>query len=108
LLVEDIWDSVAEVPISVELSEPDKAELDGCLDLYHENPESGSPWGMVKERIKNNYRAFSTFNCRSNSVSVLDPQPISEMPITCRNSISSAASTSASGGMSLEVSIRLP
>jgi len=57
LLVEDIWDSVAEVPMSVELSEPDKAELDGRLDLYRQNPESGSPWGMVKERIKNNYRA---------------------------------------------------
>ena len=33
LLVEDIWDSVAEVP------------------------EAGSPWGLAKERIKNNYGA---------------------------------------------------
>lgn len=57
LLVEDIWDSVAEVPRSVELSESDRVELDERLDLYHQNPESGSPWGMVKERIKNNYRA---------------------------------------------------
>ena len=57
LLVEDILDRVAEVHRSVELSEPDKAELDGRLDLYHQDPESGSPWGMVKERIKNNYRA---------------------------------------------------
>ena len=56
-LVEDIWDSVAEVPESVELSESDKAELDERLALYHQNPEVGSPWGMVKERIKNNYGA---------------------------------------------------
>ena len=55
LLVEDIWDSVAEVPEAVELSEPDKAELNERLALYHQNPEAGSPWGLVKERIKQQY-----------------------------------------------------
>ena len=57
LLVEDIWDSVVEVPESVELSESDKAELDERLALYHQNPTAGSPWGLVRERIKNNYGA---------------------------------------------------
>ena len=57
LLVEDIWDSVAEVPEAVELSEADKAELDSRLELYHLQPDAGSPWGLVKERIKNRYGA---------------------------------------------------
>ena len=56
-LVEDIWDSVAEVPEAVELSESDKAELDERLALYHQKPEAGAPWGLVKERIKNRYGA---------------------------------------------------
>ncbi len=55
LLVEDIWDSVVEVPESVELSESDKTELNERLALYHQDPDTGSPWGMVKERIKKNY-----------------------------------------------------
>jgi putative addiction module component (TIGR02574 family) len=57
LLVEDIWDSVAEVPEAVELSSSEKIDLNERLALYHENPEAGSPWGLVKERIKNNYGA---------------------------------------------------
>ncbi|WP_372797552.1 addiction module protein [Pontiella sp.] len=55
LLVEDIWDSVAEVPEAVKLSDADKAELDARLTAYHSDPDSGSPWGTVKERIKNQY-----------------------------------------------------
>jgi len=55
LLVEDIWDSVAEVPESVGLTEADKVELDERLALYHQNPEAGSPWGLVKERTKIQY-----------------------------------------------------
>ena len=57
LLVEYIWDSVAEVPESVELSDSDKAELNERLALYHKDPDTGSPWGIVKERIKSNYGA---------------------------------------------------
>ena len=57
LLVEDIWDSVAEVPESVGLTEADKIELDERLALYHQSPGSGSPWGLVKERIKAQYGA---------------------------------------------------
>ena len=50
-LVEDIWDSIAEVPESVPLSDEQKAELDRRLDAYHRNPDEGSPWGVVRERI---------------------------------------------------------
>ncbi len=50
-LVEDLWDSIREVPESVELTEHEKRELDKRLAAYHQNPEIGSPWETVKERI---------------------------------------------------------
>ena len=52
-LVEDIWDSIAEVPESVPLTDKQKAELDRRLDAYRKNPKTGSPWTMVRERILN-------------------------------------------------------
>jgi len=52
-LAEDIWDSVAEAPESIPLTDAEKSELDRRLDAYHQNPGEGSPWGMVRERIRN-------------------------------------------------------
>jgi len=52
-LVEDIRDSIAEVPESLPLTEEQKAELDRRLDAYHRNPGQGSPWGVVRERLGN-------------------------------------------------------
>ncbi len=51
-LVEDIWDTIAEIPEEVGLTEEQKAELDQRLAAYHRNPDEGSPWGMVRERIR--------------------------------------------------------
>jgi putative addiction module component (TIGR02574 family) len=51
-LVQDIWDSIAEVPDSVLLTDEQKAELDRRLDAYHMNPNAGSPWSVVRERFK--------------------------------------------------------
>ena len=50
-LVEDIWDTIAEVPEEVSLTDEQKVELDRRLDAYHLNPNEGSPWGVVRERI---------------------------------------------------------
>ena len=50
-LVEDLWDSIAEVPEAIELSVDQRTELDRRLAAYHEDPETGSPWNEVKERI---------------------------------------------------------
>jgi len=52
ILVEDIWDSVSEVPDAVILTEKQKAELDRRLDAYHKNPGEGSPWSEVRTRIR--------------------------------------------------------
>ena len=51
-LVADIWDTIAEVPEEVRLTDEQKAELDRRLEAYHRNPDAGSPWGMVRERIR--------------------------------------------------------
>ena len=51
-LIEDIWDSIAETPDSVRMTEEQKAELDRRLEAYHKNPSEGSPWNVVRERIK--------------------------------------------------------
>ena len=52
LLVEDIWDSIAEIPEEVSLTASQKQELDLRLDAYHQNPGDGSPWASVRERIR--------------------------------------------------------
>lgn len=51
LIVEQIWDSIAENPDSVPLTDSQKQELDKRLNSYQRNPEAGSPWKDVKERI---------------------------------------------------------
>ena len=51
-LVQDIWDSIVEVPESVPLTEEQKAELDRRLDAYHKDPSAGSPWSIIQERIR--------------------------------------------------------
>jgi len=52
-LVEDLWDSITEVPEKVELTDEQKKVLDERLEAYHRNPNEGSPWEVVKERIRN-------------------------------------------------------
>ena len=50
-LVELIWDSIAAVPEAVPVSDELKAELDRRLAEFEANPEAGSPWEEVRERI---------------------------------------------------------
>lgn len=51
-LVEDLWDSIAEIPESVELSDEQKRFLDERISKYHSNPDEGSSWEQVKARIR--------------------------------------------------------
>ena len=50
-LVETIWESIAEVPEALELTQAQEAELDRRLDAYRKNPTAGSPWPEVKTRV---------------------------------------------------------
>ncbi len=51
-LAEDIWDSLLEVPDAISLTEDQKRDLDRRLESYHLNPQQGSPWQEVKDRIR--------------------------------------------------------
>ena len=50
-LVELIWDSIAAVPEAIPISDELKAELDRRLAEFEADPDAGSPWGEVRERI---------------------------------------------------------
>jgi len=52
LLVEDIWDSIVEAPEAIALSKAQEMELDTRLDAYHRNPTEGSPWVIVRDRVR--------------------------------------------------------
>lgn len=52
LLVEDIWDSIAEAPEEIALTQAQEQELDARLDAYHKNPTEGSPWATVRDRVR--------------------------------------------------------
>jgi len=51
-LVEDIWDSIAAVPESVDLPPAQRDELRRRLEAFHADPEAGSPWEEVKAEIR--------------------------------------------------------
>jgi putative addiction module component (TIGR02574 family) len=51
LLVEQIWDSIAEDEKQFHLSEAQTAELDRRLAALEADPNRGSPWSEVKKRL---------------------------------------------------------
>jgi putative addiction module component (TIGR02574 family) len=50
-LVGDIWDSIAQTPEAVDLTESQRVELERRLEAYRRDPKAGSPWPEVKARI---------------------------------------------------------
>jgi putative addiction module component (TIGR02574 family) len=50
-LAQAIWDSIAEVPEAVPLSESDRAEIDRRLEAYYRDPKAGKPWSEVKAKL---------------------------------------------------------
>ena len=50
-LVEDIWDSISTTTEEIDLTEAQEKELDSRLDRFQQNPNSGSTWEEVKQRI---------------------------------------------------------
>ncbi|MCI0534466.1 MAG: addiction module protein [Verrucomicrobiales bacterium] len=53
-LVEDIWNSIADVHEALELSDEDKKFIDARLEARQRNPNAGSPWEEVYARITSN------------------------------------------------------
>ncbi len=52
-LVEEIWDSLADLPESIPVSPAQRAELDQRLEKYRQDPQGGIPWDEVKRQILN-------------------------------------------------------
>lgn len=50
-LVGAIWDSIAEHPESLPLTESERVELDRRMDAYLKDPSAGQPWVEVKARL---------------------------------------------------------
>lgn len=51
LLVEDIWDSIANNPEAIELPESQRAELDARLAAHRRDPSAGIEWEELKKRL---------------------------------------------------------
>lgn len=51
LLVEDIWDQIAETADSIPLTDAQVVELDRRYQDFLQNPSEGSSWSDVKKRI---------------------------------------------------------
>lgn len=52
LLVQDIWDSIAEEHESLKITVAQHDELDRRIVTYSELPGEGSTWDEVKDRLK--------------------------------------------------------
>jgi putative addiction module component (TIGR02574 family) len=52
-LVTEIWDTIAECPEKIELTDATRQLLRKRLAAYRANPGAGSPWEDVKRRILN-------------------------------------------------------
>ena len=50
-MIEDIWNSIADAPEALELSDEDKKLIDARLEARRRNPNTGSPWEEVYARI---------------------------------------------------------
>ncbi len=50
-MVEDIWNSIADAPETLELTEEDKRLIDERLEARQSDPAAGSPWQEVYSRI---------------------------------------------------------
>ena len=50
-LVQDIWDSIADAPETLELTDEDKRLIDESLAARQRDPAVGSPWQEVYDRI---------------------------------------------------------
>ena len=50
-LVTEIWESIAECPDEVELTDATRELLRRRLEAHRANPNAGSPWEEVKARL---------------------------------------------------------
>ncbi len=52
VLVEEIWDGIAEENGAVELTQEQKQELDRRLDFLEKNPGAGRTWDEIQNDLR--------------------------------------------------------
>jgi putative addiction module component (TIGR02574 family) len=52
-LIGDLWDSLAETPEAVPLTDAQKAELKRRLEAYRKDPTAVAPWSVVRDSVLN-------------------------------------------------------
>jgi putative addiction module component (TIGR02574 family) len=50
-LVAEIWESIAETPDAIQLTPKTRRLLAERLEAHRKNPNTGSPWAEVKNRL---------------------------------------------------------
>lgn len=50
-LAEDIWETLVAAPDTIPIPDAQRAELDRRLQAYRDNPQPGSSWQDVQQRI---------------------------------------------------------
>jgi len=55
-VAQDLWDSVAEDPTALSLSDSQRTVLDERLAAYEADPQAGSTWDEVRERVRRSGR----------------------------------------------------
>ena len=50
-LAEDLWDSIADAPEALELTDAQRAELDRRLAEHRADPGSAIPWEQVRKDL---------------------------------------------------------
>ena len=50
-LVEEIWNSIADEPGALEVTDGEKELIDQRLEAFHRTPDAGSSWETVRARI---------------------------------------------------------
>lgn len=51
LIVEEIWNSIAQDNAYPELSDEQQTELNRRIESYHANPEQGKTWNEIKKNF---------------------------------------------------------
>ena len=52
-LIQTLWESIADAPESLPVTDKDREEIDRRLEAYYRDPNAGSPWPEVLKRLKN-------------------------------------------------------
>lgn len=71
-IVGDLWDSIAEVPDAVKLTEEEKEILDERIQAYHENPDAGLHGKSLNIRLRLENESARHCSSGSGTIAIID------------------------------------